>query len=114
VQRWPDLSKLPVWAIENATRRWEGRWVRVARIVIPEGQHDVGTEENLRKAERMNFTPWRVLPEHQPLGSVNRARFEIYRAMSAFRLRQGGPPPPPSVAVPPSEVAADEMPVSST
>ena len=85
VQRWPDLSKLPIWAIENGTRRWEGKWERVARIEIPAGQNDVGSETNLEAAERITFNPWRVWPEHQPLGSVNRARLEIYRAMSAFR-----------------------------
>jgi hypothetical protein len=93
VQRWPDLSKLPVWAIENATRRWNGPWVRVARIEIPRrvgngqpsDQLDVGSPENLGEAERMNFTPWRALPDHQPLGSVNRARLAIYREMSRFR-----------------------------
>ncbi len=85
VQRWPDLSKLPVWAIENGTRRWEAKWERVARIVIPAGQKDVGSKQNLEAAERMSFNPWRVLPEHQPLGSANRARLAIYREMSAFR-----------------------------
>ncbi len=91
VQRWPDLSRLPVWAIENATRRWEGRWERVARIEIPAGQPEVGTAENLQTAERLNFTPWRAWPEHQPLGSVNRARLEIYKAISAFRTGLGHP-----------------------
>jgi len=85
VQRWPDLARLPVWAIENATRRWDAPWVRVARIEIPSGQVDVGTDENLARAERINFTPWRALLEHQPLGSINRARLAIYREMSAFR-----------------------------
>ena len=56
VQRWPDLSKLPVWAIENGTRRWEGKWERVARIEIPAGQNDVGSETNLEAAERITFT----------------------------------------------------------
>jgi len=112
VQRWPDLSRLPVWAIENATRRWEGTWVRVARIVIPRGQDEVGKKDNLAVAERMNFTPWRALPEHQPLGSVNRARFEIYRAMSAFRLAHGALPHTTHAKA--ADRANDEMSVSST
>jgi hypothetical protein len=112
VQRWPDLSKLPVWAIENSTRRWDGPWVRVARIVIPQGQSDVGTEKNIERAEQMNFTPWRVLPEHQPLGSVNRARLAIYREMSAFRLALTASRRAATAAA--VDRADDEMSVSST
>jgi hypothetical protein len=37
----------------------------------------------------MSFNPWHALPEHRPLGDMNRARREIYWAMSAFR-REGG------------------------
>jgi hypothetical protein len=82
VQRWPDLSQLPVWAIENATRRWTAPWVRVATIEISQ-QHDI--HEHDATAERMSFTPWRALPEQQPLGGINRARLAIYREMSSFR-----------------------------
>ena len=37
------------------------------------------------EAERMTFSPWHALEVQQPLGSINRARLEIYRTMSAFR-----------------------------
>jgi hypothetical protein len=82
VQRWPDLSQLPVWAIENATRRWTAPWVPVATIVIHQ-QNAIHKRDV--EAERMAFTPWRALPEHQPLGGINRARLAIYREMSSFR-----------------------------
>lgn len=80
VQCWPDLSDLPVWAVENATRRWSAPWERVGRIEIPSDGHFSDAE-----AERINFNPWRALREHQPLGSINRARLVIYQEMSAFR-----------------------------
>jgi hypothetical protein len=82
VQRWPDLSQLPVWAIENATRRWTAPWVCVATIEIDQ-QNEIHKRDV--EAERMAFTPWRALPEHQPLGGINRARLAIYREMSRFR-----------------------------
>jgi hypothetical protein len=85
VQRWPDLSNLPVWAIENATRRWSAPWERLATIQIPSGAPYSGDE-----AERIDFNPWRVFFEHQPLGSISRARLTIYKEMSAFR---NGPHP---------------------
>jgi hypothetical protein len=99
VQRWPDLIRLPVWAIENATRRWFGRWERVASIQIE--RH---TKEDIRQrdddAEHIPFNPWRALPEHQPLGSINRARLAIYRAMSEFRHQRNCPAgTPPYFAV---------------
>jgi hypothetical protein len=39
----------------------------------------------------MAFNPWHARPEHSPLGSMNRARKEIYRAMSEFRRAAGAP-----------------------
>ena len=92
VQRWPDLSRLPVWAIENATRRWSAPWERVATIEIHQ-QDDIRDRD--KEAERITITPWRVLRQHQPLGSINRARLAIYREMSAFRQRLNQAPVAP-------------------
>ena len=36
----------------------------------------------------MAFTPWHALPEHKPLGVVNRTRFVVYTATA--KLRRGG------------------------
>jgi hypothetical protein len=93
VQRWSDLSHLPVWAIENATRRWAGPWVKVATLAIHQ-QTDIRDRD--AHAEHMSFTPWRVQAAHQPLGSINRARLRIYSEMAAFRsglnhIRQANP-----------------------
>lgn len=82
VQRWPDLSQMPTWAIENATRTWPARWVKVATIEIL--QQDKIAERDAQ-AERMTFSPWHAKKAHQPLGGINRARLAIYRTMSAFR-----------------------------
>ena len=35
--------------------------------------------------EETSFNPWHALNEHRPLGSMNRARREIYQAMTDFR-----------------------------
>jgi hypothetical protein len=81
VQRWPDLTQLPVAAIEDATVRWKAPWVKVATIEIPPQP----VRERDAEAETTSFTPWRALRAHQPLGSIARARLEIYREMSRFR-----------------------------
>jgi hypothetical protein len=87
IQRWPDLSQLPVWAIEDPTRRWTAPWVNVATIEFHQ-QMDIRSRD--AKAEHMSFTPWRAHRVHQPLGGINRARLSIYCEMSAFRNRLNG------------------------
>jgi hypothetical protein len=42
--------------------------------------------------ENMSFTPWHSLPEHQPLGNLNRARRHIYEAVSKQRHADNGVP----------------------
>jgi hypothetical protein len=72
--------------IENAMVEWKERdspYVRVAAIRIP--RQSVDDAETERKCEAVAFNPWNSLPEHRPLGSMNRARKEIYAAMAAFR-----------------------------
>jgi hypothetical protein len=93
VQRWPDLSRLPVWAIEDPRRRWDAPWEKVATIVVLQ-QDDATSDRRLACAERMNFNPWRARQEHQPLGGINRARGRIYREMSIFRNERNGDPKP--------------------
>ena len=38
----------------------------------------------------MTFRPAHSLAAHRPLGSVMRARLQVYRALSAFRHRENG------------------------
>ncbi|MEK1942330.1 MAG: hypothetical protein AAAB16_18325, partial [Pseudomonas sp.] len=32
-----------------------------------------------------SFNPWHALPEHRPLGGINRLRKAVYEAVSAYR-----------------------------
>jgi hypothetical protein len=83
VQFQTDADRMP---IEDATVEWradESPYVRVARIRIPRQSFD--SSENVVACEQIAFNPWHCLPEHRPLGSMNRARRDIYRAMAAFR-----------------------------
>jgi hypothetical protein len=71
--------------VEDATVEWqevESPYVPVARIRIPQqgvAAPDTGACENAA------FDPWHSLPEHRPLGSLNRARRAIYPALSELR-----------------------------
>jgi hypothetical protein len=42
--------------------------------------------------ENLSFTPWHALPEHRPLGGINRARKVIYDLISTFRHRENDQP----------------------
>ena len=77
--------------IEDATVEWKERdapYLAVARIRIP--HQDVGDPEATRQCEEAAFNPWHCLAEHRPLGSMNRARREIYQAMAEFRHARAG------------------------
>ena len=72
--------------VEDSLVEWteaDSPFRRVALIRIP--KQDISAPENLKIAEQLSFTPWHALPEHRPLGSINRARRVIYEAVSKFR-----------------------------
>lgn len=83
VQWQKDPVKMP---IEDAAVPWEEKlspYVKVARISVPSQSFDDPDRQSL--CENLSFTPWHSLPEHRPLGGIQRARLEAYRAISGFR-----------------------------
>lgn len=83
IQFQTDPVKMPV---EDATVVWdaaESPYIKVATIRIPMQVFD--TDRRFRFAENLSFTPWHSLPEHQPLGVINRIRKAAYEAMSRRR-----------------------------
>jgi hypothetical protein len=83
IQFQTDSRRMP---IEDASVEWKPQdspYVPVARIRIP--QQSIDDSDRVARCEQTAFNPWHCLPEHRPLGSMNRARREIYRAMAAFR-----------------------------
>jgi catalase len=86
VQFQTDARTMP---IEDATVEWNERqspYVPVARIRIP--RQVVNEAQAQSRCETTAFNPWNALPAHRPLGSMNRARKEIYRVMAAFRAKR--------------------------
>jgi len=80
--------------IENASSKWEADFVKVAKITILRPQPDVNSEENKVHCEKLAFTPWHSLVEHQPIGSINRLRKSVYQASAEHRLVQAPEPMP--------------------
>jgi hypothetical protein len=87
VQVQTDPVKMP---IEDSLTIWDeaqSPFQRVAIIRIP--RQDI-TAKGLEIAENLAFTPWHALPEHRPLGNMNRARRVIYEMVSEFRRTANG------------------------
>ena len=83
VQLCTDLDRMPV---EDLTVEWPesiSPYVTVARLRIP--QQDISGPDNIEKMDALSFSPWRVTAEHAPLGSLMRARKEVYRHSSMLR-----------------------------
>jgi hypothetical protein len=83
VQFQTDPRRTP---IEDASVEWKTQdspYLPVARLTIP--RQSVDDPGRAAAGEAMAFNPWHCAAEHRPLGSMNRARREIYPAMAAFR-----------------------------
>jgi len=72
--------------VEDAMTEWDEKaapFYQVATIHIPKQEFD--TPEQNKFCENLSFTPWHALPEHKPLGAVNRMRKVIYENISRVR-----------------------------
>ena len=83
VQFQRDADSTP---LEDPSRAWSlanspPRKVATLRIL----QQLFDTPEIDSYGENLSFTPWHCLPEHRPLGAINRARWTVYETLSAFR-----------------------------
>lgn len=80
IQLQTDAKKMP---IEDPTVEWKSPFYKVATIKIPQQNFDTPTKMNF--CENLSFTPWHSLPEHQPLGGINRARKRVYESIANLR-----------------------------
>jgi hypothetical protein len=83
VQRYVDEEHTP---IEDSKVEWSediSKPQRVGRIIIP--IQDCMSPEQAVFCENLSFSPWHTLPEHRPLGLVNRVRKIAYREISKLR-----------------------------
>lgn len=80
-------------SVESAVVEWDERvapFFKVATIELP--KQTFATPERDAFGENLSFTPWHALPEHRPLGGVNRVRRTVYEEISRFRHEQNGTP----------------------
>ncbi|HXA48609.1 MAG TPA: catalase family protein [Burkholderiaceae bacterium] len=83
VQFQKDADTMP---IEDPGVAWDetvSPFRKVATINIL--QQDFDSDAQREFGDNLSFSPWHSLPEHRPLGGINRARKVVYRAISLFR-----------------------------
>ena len=83
VQRQADPVAMPV---EDPTIPWPERdapFVHVATLRIPSQSFD--SPGRMTICENLSFTPWHALPEHRPIGGINRVRRVVYEVLSRRR-----------------------------
>jgi hypothetical protein len=61
---------------------------KVATIRIPAQSFE--SPARMQYCENLVFSPWHTLPEHRPLGGINRAREVVYAVMSKRRHELNG------------------------
>lgn len=83
VQLQKDARKMP---IENPTIEWnenDSPFIPVAKITVAAQSFD--SAEQMDFCENLSMTPWHSLPEHRPLGGINRTRRAVYTTISKLR-----------------------------
>ncbi|WP_435170316.1 catalase family protein [Falsirhodobacter sp. 1013] len=88
-QLWVDPDAQP---IEDASVAWPediSPYRTVAILRMPKQDAYSAARQDFFD-ERMTFRPAHSLAAHQPLGSIMRARLQVYAALSEFRHRQNG------------------------
>jgi hypothetical protein len=83
VQFQADAVKMPV---EDPSIEWDetaSPFIPVATIKIPKQTFD--SQDQMAYCEALSFTPWHSLPEHRPIGGVNRIRKFVYERASTLR-----------------------------
>lgn len=78
-----DEASMP---LEDPSRMWSLELSPPRNVALLRIQEQVFDTDAINAfGENLSFTPWHCLPEHKPLGAINRARKAIYETLSAFR-----------------------------
>ena len=72
--------------VEDSTVLWsekDSAFLKAARVTIP--RQAFATPEQDAFCENLSFTPWHALPDHEPVGVMNRIRRAVYQEISRYR-----------------------------
>ena len=90
VQFQTDAVKMPV---EDPSVEWDeavSPFVAVATLKFPKQTFD--SPAQMAYCDALSFTPWHSLPEHRPIGGVNRIRRAVYERASTLRHTENNVP----------------------
>ena len=65
--------------VEDPTVEWKSPFIKVATLKLP--SQTIDSPEQLEFCENLSFNPWHSLPEHEPLGGINRPRKQVYQEL---------------------------------
>ena len=85
IQLQTDPHRMP---IENGGVSWPTRlspFIPAATVHIPKQHYD--HDKMAKFTQRLKMNPWHSIPEHRPLGNLNRARHRMYFELSKFRQK---------------------------
>lgn len=77
--------------IEDASIEWSeaaSPYLPIAELVIPKQRFNSDLQNQF--CEELSFTPWHALPEHRPIGGLNRSRRVVYEAIAEKRHSGNG------------------------
>jgi hypothetical protein len=77
-------------SVEDSRVEWKTPWSKVATLSMKKGVQDIAPTPDSSLAQNqacdtLSFNPWHSLPEHKPLGSMNRVRKSVYEHISKLR-----------------------------
>ncbi|MDD0843452.1 catalase family protein [Pseudomonas sp. Gutcm_11s] len=79
--------------IEDTSVQWSediSPFETVATIRVQ--PQDFDTREQNLACDNLSFNPWHALPEHRPIGGINRLRKAVYEAVSVYRHQRNDTP----------------------
>ena len=79
-QRYIDEATTP---IEDATAVWPTSFEIIATLTLP--AQDFTAPEQFAFCENLSYTPWHCVPEHQPIGGIQRCRKRVYEESQRLR-----------------------------
>ena len=86
-----NLETMP---IEDVSVNWpeeESPHVTIAKLTIP-AQEAFSPARRVYADDTLTFNPWHALPEHRPLGSIQRSRKAAYEVSTQYRHKMNAAP----------------------
>ncbi|MCW3124248.1 MAG: hypothetical protein JWQ38_3740 [Flavipsychrobacter sp.] len=83
IQFQTDADKMPM---EDTSVEWKSPFTTIGSVRI--FQQSVGDPATFTFEEQLVYNIWHSLPEHKPMGGVNRSRKAVYDQLAKYRLER--------------------------